>query len=108
MKHFLLLKNGRDRGNGVAHWSGSHKTRNPKNLWPTKERLDVKKSNHACGPPPYLAKKAEWKAANRSATASMSSSGGRKVVLKCCVPPFWPKPLPAGSTHNLCVSSKQR
>jgi hypothetical protein len=42
----------------------------------------------------YLAMNLAWKAAIFSHTALILSSGGRKVVLKCHVPSFCPKPLP--------------
>jgi hypothetical protein len=45
--------------------------------------------------PPCLLKNASWKALSRCTTSCISSSGGKNVVLKCRVPAFWPKPLPA-------------
>jgi len=53
----------------------------------------------------YLAKKSLWKAAIRATTASISSSGGKKVVRKCHVPSFWPNPDPGTTTIPVSSSN---
>ena len=51
-----------------------------------------------------LARKASWKPARRLVTAVIWSSGGRKVVRKCQVPFFWPKPEPGTTTRPVDLS----
>ena len=45
-----------------------------------------------------LARNSPWNFAIRSPTRPIWSSGGRKVVWKCHVPAFWPKPEPGTTT----------
>ena len=57
------------------------------------QALDRCNLNYAC-----LARNSPWNFAIRSPTRSIWSSGGRKVVRKCHVPAFWPKPEPGTTT----------
>ena len=68
-------------------------------------RRSGKRSPHVPFLYAYLPMKSAWKAVIRSTTSVISDSGGRKVVRKCHVPSFCPKPLPGTTTIPVASSS---